>query len=160
MTDTGRHAEQDRNVVFFTQIEGILEHFLRFHAVGGFEHQQTRVTRVVAVVLFVLRREHARFVGRDNDRTAVYAQIREREHRVRRDVESDVLHRRHRTDACDGSARRRFKRCLFVGRPFRSDFRIFDDIFEYFGTRGSGICGSELDPGFVRAAGCRFVPGH
>ena len=118
--------------------------------------------RIETVVLLVLRAEEARIVRRHYHKPAVDASVGEREERVRRDVESDVLHRRQCARACYRCARRSLERNLFVSSPLRIYPFVFvgREVFKNLGRGRTGIRGGEMQPGFPRAAGCRLVSGH
>ena len=96
VADTRRDAKENRCVKAFRDIKGGLHEIKTFLAVRRFEHRELCMEGIPAVVLFVLRAEKSGVVRVDDDETSVDADIRHREKRIRRHVQSHVLHGAHR----------------------------------------------------------------
>ena len=82
---------------------------------------------------------HPRVVGDADDHAAVDARIGGCKKRVRRDVQTDMLHRAEGTRAANGRAERGLARDLLIRRPFRINFLILARIFGNFSRRRSRI---------------------
>ena len=162
VADARRYAEEHRRVELFGNLEGFLDVVEALLAVGGLDHRNLRVRGVEAVVLLVLRAEKARVVRGHYHEAAVDARVGEREERVGRDVEADVLHRGERARTRYRSAGRGLERDLFVSRPLGIDPGVLvrREVFENLRRGRSGIRGGEVQPGFPRASGRRLVSGH
>ncbi len=73
MTDTGRHANHHGNAVLFADAVRFFGHVDAFLGVRRFKHGDFSEFSIVAVVLFILGRMHARIVSRYEGKTAVHA---------------------------------------------------------------------------------------
>ena len=100
---------------------------------------------------------HPRVVGDADDHAAVDARIGGCKKRVRRDVQTDMLHRAEAAGAAGGRAEGHLKGHLLVGRPFRVDFAVLYGGFGDLGTGGTGIGGEDGDAGLVESAGNGLV---
>ena len=152
MRDARGQAQQNGRIVPLGKLEGELHKIPAFLRVGRLEQRHVRAARVKARILLVLREEHERVVRHDGDKPGVHARIRRRKERIGRDVQSDVLHARHRPRAADGRAIGHFHGHLLVRGPFAVNFRIFRNGFGNLRRRGAGIARADLHARFPRAA--------
>lgn len=102
MTDPRGHANHDGHFKFPAQPIGLFCHIEAFLRVRRLDHGDFHEFCIVAVILLILGRVHARIVCGDKGEAAVYGEIGEGEQRVRRHIDTDHFHsRKERTPAMD-----------------------------------------------------------
>ena len=154
------HLEQHGRVVFLGQLEGQFGERERFRRVSRLEHGHLGRLGVVAGVLLILGRVHARVIGHADNHAAVHARVGQGKQRVGRNVQADVLHAAEAAAAGKRRTERRFGRYLFIGRPLGIDFRVFCGGLRDLGTRRTGIAGDKAASGLIQAAGNGFIAQH
>ena len=128
----GRDAVEHRRTELLAELEAVVHHVIGLLLVGRFQHGNHGPVAIVAAVLFVLRREHARVVGH-HDEDALRADDGSVHEGVAAHVEAHVLHAGHGALAGVGHADGGLKGRLLVGAPvgdhaeFLGLFRV-DDI--------------------------------
>ena len=160
MAHAGGHAQQDRYIVLFGQLEGQLGHIQAFLRVGRFQHRYFGRFGVIAVILLVLGAEHAGLVRGDDDSAAVDPGIGKGEQRIGRHVQTNVLHGTDGAAAGNRRADGALQGHLFVGRPFRVDFFHLGEVFQYLRTWSAGIGRGEMNAGLPGAPGDGLIAGE
>ena len=105
----------------------------------------------MAGILFILRRMHSGIIRHADHHAALRADVAGGKHQIRHHVQTDMLAAGHGARADDGRAERRFRRHLFIGRPFHIYIRIGDHAFRNFRAGRSGIGGNEPNARLIRA---------
>ena len=125
MRDPRADTQKHGSVEFLAQFKRAFRKFETLGRIGGLEHRNFRADRVMTGILLILGRMHSRIVRDAYNESSVHARIRKREQRIRRDIESDVLHRTGTADAPDGSAEADFRGDFFVRSPFAVNIIVF-----------------------------------
>ena len=115
-------------------------------AVGGLEHRHASERRVVAAVLLVLGRMHPRIVRDHDHQTAADSSVREREERVGRHVEPDMLHGDQRPATSEARPGAYLEGDLLVRRPFGRHVRHCGEGFQNLGRRRARVARTEVRP--------------
>ena len=157
MADTGRHADHDRRMEPFADGIGFFSHVLGFLGIGRFKHAYFGEFGIIAVILFVLGRMHARVIGRYKDKAAIDMEISVGKKWIGRYVETDHFHSRKGPYTGNRSSDSRFHSCLFIRCPFGIDFFIFSCILQDFRARRARIGRSKGDTGFIQAPCQGFI---
>ena len=155
--DAHRGAHHADSGELLGEPEGLLGHLKSLGGVGGLEHGNAGKCSVVAAVLLVLRREHARVVGCEQHQAAAHARIGKRHERVGGDVDADVLHRHERAVPCHGEAQGVLKGDLLVDGPLRIDVVELGERLERLGRRGARIAETGVTAGFPRSPGYGLI---
>ena len=160
VVDPRRHAQDDRHLILFRQLEGSQGHGVGFLRIGRLEQRHMREAAPVAGILFVLRGRQTDVVGDGDDQAADHAGQGQGHQRIGGDVHADMLHAAEGTRAGVGGADGYFQRHLLVHRPLGIDVRIGRDDFQHFRGRRAGIGRSDLDTRLPDCTGDRFVTRH
>ncbi len=149
MIDTGRHAQHDRRTISFADFICFGNHILSFLGVGRFQHSNLGKFGIVAVILFVLGRMHARIIGRNKDKTTVDSQISKGKERIGGHVETYHLHSCKRADTTDRSTDSCFHGYFFIRCPFGRNTVVFRYVFQDFCAGRTRIGRSKGHAGFI-----------
>ena len=160
VANAGGNSDKYGARIFFGHFKRLLDHFLAFLTVSGFQHRNFSVTCVVAVILFVLRRMLTGFVRRNDNETCVGSAVSDGKEGVCGDVETDVLHACKSSAAGNSCSECRFESDLFVRRPLSVYVLIRSEIFQNLCAGCSGVSRGKSDASLPHAAGNRFVARH
>ncbi len=161
VTDAGGGAVQHRGVELLGDLAGETDEILALLGVAGFHHGDLGGPGIVAVVLLVLRGVAGGVIGGDDDVSAVDAHVAGGEQGVGGHVQAHHLHGAERAGAGHGRAVGHLGGHLLVGRPLAVDvLAVLGQVFQNFRAGRSGVSGTDLDTGFVDAAGGGLVTGH
>ena len=133
------HSHQDRCVKLFRNFKSFFHEISCFLRIRGFHHSDFCCFCIMSVILFILRGMLTRFIGCDDNHTAVYTLIYKREQRVCCYVQANVFHRSHTSRTCDRCANCCFQSHFFVGCPFGIHFFITRHVFQNFCTGSTRI---------------------
>ena len=160
MGQPGGEAQDKGRVVFFAQFKGFPGKILAFLAVGGLQHGHVGRPGDHARVLLVLAGMHKRIVRHKEHQAAVDAGIGRGVQRVRRHVQSHMLHAAHGPGPRHGRAEGRLHGHLFIGRPLAQHFGISGTKLRDFGAGCPRIAGDEPHPRLIRAPRDGFIAKH
>ena len=156
--DSGRRAQQHGHIELFGYLIGRAHEVKALLRIRGLDHGKARCARIVPAVLLILGGVHARVVRDDDNEAAAHAVVSCGEHRVGRDVQTDVLHRAqaaHTGKACPVC---HLGRDFLVRRPFAVQIvLVLRERLEDLGAGRAGICRAHLYTGFIRAARKGFI---
>ncbi len=162
MTNTGGHAEKNRNIKFFTDFKGRLDIILAFLAVGSLDHGQFGMRSIQAVVLLILGTMAGRIVRGHDNQTALHTGHAQSKHGIGGDVDADMFHNRQCAHTADRRAGGYFQRGLFIGGPAAVDIVriIVGYVFKNFRAGSTGICCGQMAGCFVRTSRNGLIAGH
>ena len=153
-------AEDHRLVELLAHLERDADEILGLLAVGRLQHRHLGEPGVVAVVLLVLRAEHARVVGRDDHHARVGPGVDAVHEGVRGHVHAHLLGGEHRPLPRVRRAHHAVHRHLFVDRPLAVDLLVARDVLEDLRAGRAGVAHRHLDAVFVGAACDRLISGE
>ena len=161
VTDTGGGAVQHGCVELLGDLAGQTHEVLALLGVAGLHHGDFGGSCIVAVVLLILRGVAGGVVGGDNDIGAVDTHVAGGEQGVGGHIQPHHLHGAERAGAGHGRAVGHLGGYLLVGCPLAVHvLAVLGQILQNFRAGRSGVSGTDLDTGFVDAAGGSLVTGH
>ena len=160
VADACGEAEDEGRVELFGEVERLHDEFAALGGVCGLYHRQLSGNGVMAAVLLVLGRVHTGVVSNTDNEACAHACVSGDEHRVSRDVKTDVLHAAESSASADRRTESCFKSDLFVRRPLAVHILIQGGIFGNLRTGSSGITGNKAHAGLVDTASGGFISQH
>ncbi len=115
-------AQHHRGIELLRKLQANAGHFVGFLRVRRVKQGHLGKFGIVATVLFVLRRMHARIIGDHQHQTGVDAGVGQSQQGIGGDIDADMLHGGQGTTAGNGSTNSRFEGDFFVGGPFAVHF--------------------------------------
>ena len=161
VTDASGGAVEHGGVELLGDLAGQADKVLALLGVAGLHHGDLGGAGVVTVVLLVLGGVAGGIVGGDDHVGAVDAHVAGGEQGVGGHVQPHHLHGAEGTGAGHGRAVGHLGGDLLVGGPLTVHvLTVLGQVLQDLGAGGSGIRGTDLDTGFVDAAGGGLVTGH
>ena len=161
VTDAGGGTVQNGSVELLGDLAGQADKVLALLGVAGLHHGDLGGAGVVTVVLLILGGVAGGIVGGDDHVGAVDAHVAGGEQGVGGHVQAHHLHGAEGTGAGHGRAVGHLGGDLLVGGPLAVHvLTVLGQVLQDLGAGGSGIRGTDLDTGFVDAAGGGLVTGH
>ena len=154
------HFQKHRGVKLLRNLIGQLCEGKGFRGIGGLQHRHLRRNGVMPAVLLILGGVHARVVRHADDQAGIDAGIGHGKERVRRHVQSHMLHAAEGTSAGQTGAEGRFHSHLLIGRPLAVYLVVFCRFFCDLRTGGSRIAGDEAASCLIQSTGNCFVAQH
>ena len=155
--DAYGRTHHEGNIELLGKVIGAACEIERFLRIGRLKNGYERSHRIIATVLLVLRREHARIVGSKQEHSTVNAGVRGGEERIGAHIHTHVLHRNEHACTRRRSTHRNLERDLFVRAPFRVDARKRCEGFHGLGGRCSWIGSANMAPCLPRTTRDRFI---
>ena len=146
---TGTHLQQHGGIKLLRKFISQLGKLKGFCRIGRLQHGDLGSSGIMAGILLILRRVHTRIIRDTDDETGIDTGVGNGKQRVRRHIQTHVLHAAERPAACQRRTEGRFQSNLFIGCPFCVHFLIFGDGFGNFRTGGTGVAGYKAASGFV-----------
>ena len=157
MGNPGIGTHQNRRIVFFAQFIRVFHKVFAFLRVCRLQHRNARAFSMVTGILLILAGVASVIVGYQDNQTAGNACVSSRVKRIRRHIQSYMLHTGKGSGSSDTRADRDFCAYLFVGRPFHMDFIIPGRRFRHFCTWSSRVGGNHLYSCFISASREGFI---
>ena len=161
MGKTGRGAEDERTVKLLAQLKSRFKVIFRLRAVGRFDHRDLRRSRHHSCILLVLGAVKSRIIGNDEYKAAVDAHVGYGIQRIRRHIQSHMLHAGHGADAGKARSDRYFCGHLLIRRPLLVYIiPVLHQVFADLRTRSSRVRGRHFHSRFICSAGNGFIAQH
>ena len=151
MGNPSTHPQDHRGIIFLGQLEGCLGKCLGLRRIRRLQHGHLGRNGIVPGVLLILRGMHPRIIRHADHNAAVDAGIGQGKQRIRRHVQSHMLHGAAAANPRQGCAKGGLQGDLLVGRPFRIDFRIFRRFLGDFRGGRARIAGDQAAPRLIES---------
>ena len=160
VTDPRGGAHEYRLAVFLRILKGILHHLVGFRRRGGVEDHHLRELGEMSRILLCLGGDGARVICRQHHHPAFHTHIIQAHQRIRRHVQTHLLHGHQTPGSGVGCRPRHLHGHLLVGGPLHVDGAvvIFCYRLQHFAGGCSGVPCHQPDPGLHSPPGDGFVP--
>ena len=159
VSDAHGLVQHDGRVELLGELEGALGVLVGLLGVRRVQAGNAREGRVVAGVLLVLAGIHGRVVCHQEHQACIDTGVGHTHVRVRRHVQTHVLHGHQRADAAHGGANAHLKGDLLVGGPLAVHVLVVDQVLERLRRRRAGVAGADLHSGLPCALRYGLVAG-
>ena len=156
----GAHFQQHWRIELLGKLIGQLGEGQAFGGIRGLQHGNLGSFGVMAGILLVLGRMHARVVGHADNHAGIHTGIGNGEQGIGGHVQPHVLHAAEAALSGQAGPEGRLHGHLFIGRPLGINFLIFGRSLGDLGTGCAGIAGDKAASGLEQTAGSGFVAEH
>ena len=160
MGDPGTHLQKNRCIEL---LRDLISQFRKFQGLGGIrrlQHGNLGRDGVMAAVLLVLGGMHARIIRDADDESRVHTGVGHGVKRVRRHIQSHMLHCAERTLSGQAGAEGRLHGHFFVRSPLTVDLVVLYGFFGDLRTGSSRVAGDKAASRLEETAGNGLVAQH